>query len=107
MALIAFAPVLMAVVRRATGPDAPATVQELVRVSRVTQGLDPATQERADGVRRATELLMEGDSAGALSAFRALSRAHPEHLALGHVVHSLERELAACARGDDDGAACR
>lgn len=114
VALLAIAPLLMALVRRTTGSDAPAAESELVRgglpveasarARVVTHATLPATQGGVDPVRRATELLMDGDSAGALSAFRTLSRAHPEHFALGHVVRSLEQRLRACA---EDVAACR
>ncbi|MET0343262.1 MAG: hypothetical protein ABW252_19795 [Polyangiales bacterium] len=118
VALLAIAPLLMAIVRHTTGQVAPAPSADLVRdasakgasraaVSRapvVTDALDAATHSRMDLVRRATEQLLEGDSASALTAFRTLSRTHPEHLALGHVVRSLEQQLRACAQ---DVAACR
>ena len=70
----------------------------------VTLGTEGATQQRMDDVRRATTLMMAGDSAGALEAFRALARAWPEHPTLPRVVRLLEDELRACAaRG---GTAC-
>ena len=70
-----------------------------------TLGAEGATQERMDDVRRASALMMTGDSAGALEAFRVLSRAWPEHPALSRVVRLLEHELRACAA--QGGAACR
>ena len=93
-----------------TDPTAPALPEPALRARMnlpdgVTLSAEGATQQRMEDVRRATTLMMTGDSAGALAAFRALSRGWPEHPTLPRVVRLLEDELRACAaRG---GAACR